>query len=136
MRNSLIFEVVFYTYPYGKFRVVTQKGQDSSSKGILYENCPIFNRAVPIPKLQSQKKPAQVRKCVGWQAHYQSSWYDSYCFHITDTRYPGGCPAWDSSIPSHFILTLKRKINFKGRSITINTNTWKSISIGMIYPWW
>lgn len=62
----------------------------------------------------------------GWQAGPLSR-YDSYCLHTKDTSYLGGkmpCFRLFHPLPS-FILTLKKEINFKGRSVTINTNTLK-----------
>lgn len=107
---GLIFGIVFNTYSYGKFHVMTQKKQDDSPKGILYENSSILNRVVPTPvSVPEDTSPSQV--ALGWQASH-SSRYD-FCMYVPTQQLQAaqveGCPARDLSSPIPFYSYFKKE---------------------------
>lgn len=123
MRNSWIFGAVFYIYSYGKFHVwFLQRKQDGSPKGLLS----VWERFSP----EQSRTPNSFSP---WRYQHKSGsmWLVGTILACmsphSNYKSPRCKDALFETLPSpfHFIPTLKRNINFKGNSITINTNTMK-----------
>lgn len=107
MRKSLIIETDFYTYPYGKFHVRTPKRQDGSPKGILYENCPAFNRAEnPHQSFGPRRYPRKSGSVWGGRLAPYPGMTPTVSIQKIQVTWVGRCLASDSSIPFPVLFLL------------------------------